>query len=101
MIRRPPRSTLFPYTTLFRSEAMEGMVWAQYIAAQAFSSALLGIMHSISHAVCAYYDIHHGLNNGVGLSRVMTFNQPAATRRYADVAAAMGEDTREIGRAHV
>src|SRR5690348_17375089 len=23
MIRRPPRSTLFPYTTLFRSRAME------------------------------------------------------------------------------
>src|SRR3712207_8381755 len=23
MIRRPPRSTLFPYTTLFRSEAMK------------------------------------------------------------------------------
>src|SRR2546422_4837424 len=23
MIRRPPRSTLFPYTTLFRSEAFE------------------------------------------------------------------------------
>ncbi|HEX8259728.1 MAG TPA: iron-containing alcohol dehydrogenase family protein [Rubrobacteraceae bacterium] len=76
--------------------AMEAMCWAQYIAAQAFSSALLGIMHSISHAVCAYYDIHHGLNNGVGLPRVMTFNQPAATRRYADIAAAMGEDTRGL-----
>src|SRR3712207_7822294 len=25
MIRRPPRSTLFPYTTLFRSEAMDGL----------------------------------------------------------------------------
>src|SRR5688572_32285268 len=24
MIRRPPRSTLFPYTTLFRSRAYEG-----------------------------------------------------------------------------
>src|SRR5256885_11521271 len=24
MIRRPPRSTLFPYTTLFRSEGMKG-----------------------------------------------------------------------------
>src|SRR2546427_5768847 len=24
MIRRPPRSTLFPYTTLFRSEEFEG-----------------------------------------------------------------------------
>src|SRR2546427_7725469 len=27
MIRRPPRSTLFPYTTLFRSRA-RGRVWA-------------------------------------------------------------------------
>src|SRR5256885_4100579 len=26
MIRRPPRSTLFPYTTLFRSDAI-GAVW--------------------------------------------------------------------------
>src|SRR5258705_13040241 len=25
MIRRPPRSTLFPYTTLFRSEAGSGL----------------------------------------------------------------------------
>src|SRR3712207_7450480 len=25
MIRRPPRSTLFPYTTLFRSEPLEGL----------------------------------------------------------------------------
>src|SRR2546429_5468221 len=24
MIRRPPRSTLFPYTTLFRSRALQG-----------------------------------------------------------------------------
>src|SRR2546426_7022654 len=26
MIRRPPRSTLFPYTTLFRSENLDGLV---------------------------------------------------------------------------
>src|SRR3712207_7338099 len=26
MIRRPPRSTLFPYTTLFRSPGMEGLL---------------------------------------------------------------------------
>src|SRR3712207_8549580 len=25
MIRRPPRSTLFPYTTLFRSQAMQAL----------------------------------------------------------------------------
>src|SRR5689334_24176066 len=27
MIRRPPRSTLFPYTTLFRSAAGAGRLW--------------------------------------------------------------------------
>src|ERR1035438_576995 len=26
MIRRPPRSTLFPYTTLFRSDAIDGRI---------------------------------------------------------------------------
>src|SRR5260221_14769349 len=29
MIRRPPRSTLFPYTTLFRSLALSGAAHAQ------------------------------------------------------------------------
>src|SRR3989442_10214938 len=28
MIRRPPRSTLFPYTTLFRSHSAKGYHWA-------------------------------------------------------------------------
>src|SRR2546430_10324614 len=28
MIRRPPRSTLFPYTTLFRSELVDRAPWA-------------------------------------------------------------------------
>src|SRR5947209_11376497 len=27
MIRRPPRSTLFPYTTLFRSESTTDLAW--------------------------------------------------------------------------
>jgi methanol:N,N-dimethyl-4-nitrosoaniline oxidoreductase len=74
-------------------EAMANMCWAQYIAAQAFSSGFLGILHSLSHAVCAYYDIHHGLNNGVGIARVWAYNQPAATHKFADIARAMGVDT--------
>src|SRR2546422_4218008 len=31
MIRRPPRSTLFPYTTLFRSQAGDGAYLAAHI----------------------------------------------------------------------
>src|SRR2546430_17723676 len=39
MIRRPPRSTLFPYTTLFRSEAGEPDRYGQ--AAQGFPGGTL------------------------------------------------------------
>src|SRR3712207_8465949 len=43
MIRRPPRSTLFPYTTLFRS-------WAT---------------HQMEHELSAFYDITHGVGLGI------------------------------------
>src|SRR2546430_10102329 len=33
MIRRPPRSTLFPYTTLFRSRYLLGFSGGNYVAA--------------------------------------------------------------------
>jgi len=71
----------------------EGMMYAQYIAAQAFNSGGLGIIHSISHAVSAFYDTHHGLNNAVALPRVWAFNMPVAYKRFADIARAMGIDT--------
>src|SRR2546426_9298401 len=32
MIRRPPRSTLFPYTTLFRSEVFGGAVCSRRVS---------------------------------------------------------------------
>jgi methanol:N,N-dimethyl-4-nitrosoaniline oxidoreductase len=74
-------------------EARTGMMYAQYIAAQAFNSGGLGIVHSISHAVSAFYDSHHGMNNAVALPRVWDFNLPARYERFADIAVAMGVDT--------
>src|SRR3712207_8668932 len=44
MIRRPPRSTLFPYTTLFRSIFGESSVTAQH----AIEQVLIG--HAADHA---------------------------------------------------
>ncbi|MBV9453228.1 MAG: NDMA-dependent methanol dehydrogenase [Rubrobacter sp.] len=75
-------------------EARRGMMYAQYIAAQAFNSGGLGIIHSISHAVSAFYDSHHGLNNAVALPRVWEFNIPTYYERFADIAEAMGLDTK-------
>src|SRR3989475_11749054 len=37
MIRRPPRSTLFPYTTLFRSEFAKDPAYAGFIRSFPFS----------------------------------------------------------------
>src|SRR3712207_8003294 len=55
MIRRPPRSTLFPYTTLFRSEAVCSLInrgevrptgpinhWEERLAAHERAQAVLG-----------------------------------------------------------
>src|SRR3712207_8597280 len=42
MIRRPPRSTLFPYTTLFRSRVEDNRAW-RALAAQAAQAACLSV----------------------------------------------------------
>src|SRR5690242_21254134 len=39
MIRRPPRSTLFPYTTLFRSELADAKAQAAALEAEARAAA--------------------------------------------------------------
>src|SRR3712207_6932645 len=49
MIRRPPRSTLFPYTTLFRSFALGHDVHSGAQAAQGFEHRLVGIgLHGVA-----------------------------------------------------
>src|SRR5437588_9011743 len=43
MIRRPPRSTLFPYTTLFRSSKRPDQFAGKYRPFRAFSKAVAGV----------------------------------------------------------
>src|SRR2546422_8525509 len=42
MIRRPPRSTLFPYTTLFRSRAFPGAIGPEPFIAASWSCTVSG-----------------------------------------------------------
>src|SRR3712207_8400177 len=44
MIRRPPRSTLFPYTTLFRSRDAVGVEEQQPVAARASGPGVAGVV---------------------------------------------------------
>src|SRR2546423_4989361 len=51
MIRRPPRSTLFPYTTLFRSMPGARLVRVTSHGGYPLHSALLGLRHAVVEAV--------------------------------------------------
>ena len=68
----------------------EGLARASLQAALAFSNALLGATHAISHQLGGLTDLPHGLLNAILLPHVMEFNASVATGRLADVAAAMG-----------
>jgi alcohol dehydrogenase class IV len=68
----------------------EGLARASLQAGLAFSNALLGATHAISHQLGGLTDLPHGLLNAVLLPHVMEFNAAVATSRLADVAGAMG-----------
>src|SRR5690348_9747456 len=67
MIRRPPRSTLFPYTTLFRSERVESAVepWSTYFVLPMFAFTAAGVsLHadfSTPHAAAVFAGTALGL----------------------------------------
>src|SRR2546422_2562648 len=64
MIRRPPRSTLFPYTTLFRSVPTS----VGYGASFAGLAALLGMLNSCGSGVTVV-NIDNGFGAGYAASR--------------------------------
>src|SRR2546426_7564875 len=59
MIRRPPRSTLFPYTTLFRSIFGEKDSHAVYFLQQQ-GIARLDVVNYISHGITKTPQAHQG-----------------------------------------
>jgi len=72
-------------------EARTGMAYAEYLAGEAFSSAGLGIAHSLAHQPGSFIGLPHGVCNAIFLPLVCEFNMNACLERYAEVAAAMGE----------
>src|SRR3712207_8318643 len=61
MIRRPPRSTLFPYTTLFRSYAREWTKGRQtlYLVYEAYAPMALAELRRLGAEAHARFDIEH------------------------------------------
>lgn len=70
--------------------AREHMATASLHAGLAFSTALLGATHAISHQVGGMLDLPHGLCNAILLPHVIRFNAETHPERYVDVAQALG-----------
>ena len=75
-------------------EARGSMLLAATMAGIAFSNTLLGIVHAMAHPCGGRHEIPHGVANSILLPHGMEYNLPACASRLADVAAALGVDTR-------
>src|SRR2546430_9117769 len=100
MIRRPPRSTLFPYTTLFRSRAQDQLFTPSMSAREKYASLIVGRseehtseLQSQSNLVCRLLlekkknQIHPSLRN-VRTYRQHSIHTAAAVLRYIHDSAA-------------
>jgi alcohol dehydrogenase len=75
-------------------EARRGMMMASTVAGMAFSNADVAAVHCLAEALGGRYDVPHGIANAVFLPPIFAFNMEANPERHADVAAALGLDTR-------
>jgi alcohol dehydrogenase len=80
-------------------DAREQMAYAQFLAGMAFNNASLGYVHAMAHQLGGFYDLPHGVCNAILLPHVQAFNAKASAARLADVAKAMGVDTKGMSHA--
>jgi alcohol dehydrogenase class IV len=71
-------------------EAREAMMLGSTLAGIAFSNASVALVHGMSRPIGAFYHVPHGLSNAMLLPMVTEYSIPAAVKRYADCARAMG-----------
>lgn len=68
------------------------MALASLEAGMAFTNALLGATHALSHQIGGLLDLPHGVINGVLLPHVIRFNAHAGGARFGPLACAAGLD---------
>ena len=72
--------------------ARSEMMIAAMEGAMAFQKGL-GAAHALAHALTPVSGVHHGLANAIVLPAVMEFNRGSSTRRLAEVAVSMGDNS--------
>jgi alcohol dehydrogenase class IV len=71
-------------------EARRNMSTASFMAGMAFTSAGLGLVHALAHALGSHFGVPHGKANALLLSHVMRFNLEVCPELYRELAVSMG-----------
>ncbi|WP_417521096.1 alcohol dehydrogenase-like regulatory protein ErcA [Marinobacter sp.] len=79
----------------------EQIMLASMQAGLAFSNAILGAVHAMSHSLGGFLDLPHGLCNALLLEHVVAYNYRSAEDRFKRVAEAMDIDTRGMGKLEI
>src|SRR3712207_8884630 len=83
MIRRPPRSTLFPYTTLFRSAGGQEVELARLVVEQQRLLARVGDVEGLDAVDAVALEALEGLDRlVVGLERSEEHTSELQSRQY-------------------
>ena len=70
-------------------------------AGLAFSNAILGAVHAMSHSLGGFLDLPHGLCNAVLVEHVVAFNYSAAPERFKVIAETLGIDCCGLNHAQI
>jgi alcohol dehydrogenase len=73
-------------------DAREKTMLGAYQAGLAFGNASVALVHGMSRPIGACFHVAHGMSNAVLLCTVMEFSLSGNPRRYAEIAAAIGEN---------
>ncbi|ABO50786.1 iron-containing alcohol dehydrogenase [Desulforamulus reducens MI-1] len=79
-------------------KAKAAMAMASLQAGLAFSNAILGATHAMTHQVDGLLDLHHGETNGILLPHVMEFNMISCGEKFINIAEAMGVQITGLGK---
>jgi alcohol dehydrogenase class IV len=77
-------------------EARSNVLIGALQAGLAFANSSVALVHGMARPIGAYFHIAHGISNAILLPTVIEFSVLGNPRRYAEIAEAMGEQTKGL-----
>lgn len=77
-------------------EAASDMLVGSLLAGIAFSWARLGNIHAMSHPVSAFYNVPHGVANGILFPYVVRYNEPGNMEKYFKIYNYISEEKKTV-----